>query len=287
MSKFIERIIQQDLNAANLELEARVNEGFVINEIGIDLGANDLVARLLIGDELMTGLPADEGEENVVPVQGVDVNTHTLIKTLRKKFPELPRYKVAPGEKLVLSSQGAAGVGYIHFTQLEDDQVPKRSDPGGTQGPSRLFVSHGGYTGNVTGLATAEIITIDTPINPVGLPDFPFGQRVPVGEIMELLGFAFSEGAGMGANTNVTGLRIWKKNEAYLAREEAFVNDALFPYNVDDEDKPFYMFPEPVIFLPNEELKIEGQFKNTDAADESGECFITLFFHRRFTPVTF
>ncbi len=286
MKKFIERVIQQDLNASNLELEARVSEGFEINEIGIDLGDTDLVARLLIGDELMSGLPADAGEENVVPVPGINVNTHSLIRTLRKRFPDLPKYKVSPGEKLVLSSQGATGVGYIFFTQLEDELVPKRTDPGGTNGPSRLFVSHGTFNGDITGSATAEIHTIDSPLNPVGLPDFPFGSRVPVGEIMELLGFAFSEGAGMGANTNVTGLRFWKKNEAYLAREEAFINDALFPYNVDDEDKPFYMFPEPVVFQPNEELKIEGQFKNTDVADESGECFLTLFLHRKFIPVS-
>ncbi len=277
--RFTERVKIQDLAVGDLELDARVGEGFIIKSIGIDSGADGLVSRLLIGDELMTGIPADSGEENVVPVKGKNTNTWQLIETLRKRFPELPEYKVSEGEKLVLTSDGSAGVGYIFFQQLGAEQIPRKEDPGGSRGKDRLFVSHGQINQNVAATTTEDIVAAVS-LNPTGLPDFPFGALVPAFETFELMGFSVSTGAASGANITFDGLKLWKRNESILARDEQFVEPSIFPYNKDDIDKPMFRFPVKYVFGGNEELKVEARITNAAGAPELAEIFFTFFFRR-------
>ena len=279
MLKFKERVIKQDLSSADLELEANIGEGYKIRSVGVANGAANQVASLVIGGELISGLPCDNNAVNVVPVRGVEANNYRLIEVARKALPILPFWGVAPGEKLVLSNGLATGVGYVFYEHYTEGDVPKKADPGGSKGPDRLIVSHGKFEGSITASVTEEKIAV-TSLNPTGLPDFPFGQQVPSNETWELIGFATTKGAGSHADISYPGIRIWKRNQSILALDEAWTDPNIFPYNRDNVDVPYFTFPEPFQFLGNEEQKIEFQIANANVGAQTAQIFWTGIYRR-------
>lgn len=280
--KYIFRVLRQDLAVANLILEAKVDEGFEILKIGVGAGAAGLVAQLIIGNEIMTGIPCDNGAENIAPVPLLETNQNTLIDHIRKMFPFVPLYKVSSGESLVLSSGGAAGVGYVFYRQLSGAEIPLKSAEGASEGKSRLYISHGKCLQSIGAGLTADII-LATPLNPVGTTGFPFGEVCPVNTEFDLLGFATQAGAGCGANTTFDGLRLWKLQESLLVRDQGFLIPTLYPYPRDNVDKALFTLPEILTFRGNEEFKIEARCTNAGAGAQNAEVFFTAVFLLRYT----
>jgi len=280
--KYIYRVARQDLAVANLELEARVDEGFEVLDIGIRNGAAGLVAQLIIGNEIMSGIPCDNNAENVAPVPRVETNTHNLFAEILKYFPDIPLYKVSAGEKLVISSGGAAGVANVFYRQLSGAEIPPKTAAGASEGASRLYISHGKTLQNVGIGLTADLI-LATPLNPVGTVNFPFNEVVPIKSEFDLLGFATSKGAGSGANISYDGLRLWKLQESLLARDQAFITPTLYPYPTDNIDQPLFLFPKRITFAGNEEFKIETRVTNAGAGIQAAEIFFTAVFLLRYT----
>ncbi len=274
--RFLYRTKKQDLASADLTLEATVQEGFEIMDIGIDGGAAGLVAQLFISSELMTGLPAASGLENVVPIRGVDVNTFELLTNLRSAFPNVPTYKVAAGEKFVLTSAGAAGVAHIFYRELVGDQIPKNVAPGGSNSRERLFVSHGKIEASV-GIGLTVTLSVPVNLNPVGILTWPFTGVVPANQSMEVLAIMTRKGAGSGANIAYNGFRLWKLNSAILSPSEAFVDPAVFPYPSDGVVQPGRFFPKPWIFKGNEDMRIEANVTNSGGGAETAQIFFTFF----------
>ena len=280
--KYVYRVLRQDLATANLQLEAKVDEGFEVMEIGIASGAAGLVATLIIGNEVMTGIPCDDGAENLVPVEGIQTNSHPLIKTIKSKFPDVPLYKVSSGEILTITSGGAAGIAYLFYRQLSGAEIPAKSAAGASEGTSRLIIQHGKNLTSVGAGLTVDLI-IATPLNPAGLPNFPFGELVPVNTEWDLLGFACQAGAGCGANTTIGGIRLWKNQESILVREQGILLPTLFPYPDAAIDKPIFLFPKPITFIGQEELKIEARATNAGGGAQNAEVIFTVIFVERFT----
>jgi hypothetical protein len=281
MPKYIYRVTSQDLAVADLILEARVDEGFEVIDIGIIGGAAGVVAQLIIGNEIMTGLPCDAAAENIVPVPGLETNQNPLLSTLLKKFPALPMYKVSSGERLVVSSGGAAGVCHLLYRQFAGAEISAKTVDGASEGAQRLYFSHGKSEVTVGIGATVDVIAA-TELNPVGLPGFPFGELVPVNTEFDLLGFCCSLGGGSGANVTFDGLRLWKLQESILVRDQGFVIPGLYPYNRDNVDKPMFMLPTPLNFVGQEELKVEVRTTNAGAAPQVSQIFFTFAFLMRF-----
>jgi len=276
MKKYVYRVKSGNLATADLELEAKVGQAFEILELGIDGGAAGLVATLYIGGEVMTGLPAAAGAENVVPVPLIDLNFNTLMRMLQQKFPEVPTYKVCPGEKLVLTSGGKAGTGYLFYCRMMEDQLFTKDMPGASEGTPRLVISHGKAEWSVEAGAT-EDHDVDINLNPAGLTGFPYVERVPAGKNYDLLGFATRLGAGSGADISYEGIRMWKKEEAILSPDEAFVTPKLYPYNVDTAALPAFLLPEKLTFVPEEAFKMEVRAKNAGTAAQTAQIFLTTF----------
>jgi hypothetical protein len=281
MPKYIYRVARQDLAVADLVLEAKVDEGFEVIDIGIIGGAAGLVAQLIIGNEVMTGFPCDNGAENIVPVPGLETNQNPLLSTLLKKFPALPMYKVSSGERLVISSGGAAGVAKVFYRQFSGAEIPAKTVDGASEGPSRLFFSHGKSEVTVGIGATVDVIA-NIELNPVGVPGFPFAELVPVNTEFDLLGFCCQLGAGSGANVTFDGLRLWKLQESILVRDQGFIIPGLYPYSRDNVDKPMFTLPTPLTFLGQEEFKVEVRTTNAGAGAQLSQIFFTFAFLMRF-----
>lgn len=279
--KYGYRVITQDLAVADLHLEAKVDEGFEVLDVGINGGAALLVATLIIGNEIMTGFPCSTGLENVVPVPRIDINTHQLIPTIVDKFPQVPLYKVSAGETLIITSGGAAGVAYVIYRQLSGAEIPAKSAVGASEGSSRLFISHGSIT-HAVGIGATEDFLVNVNLNPVGLTGFPFGELVPVNIEFDLLGLATNLGAASGAGILYDGFRIWKAQESILREDQAFVDPLLYPYNSDAVDQPIFTLPKALTFIANEELKIEARATGTGVGIENAVINFTVIFLMRF-----
>jgi len=279
--KYIYRVVTQDLAVANLSLEAKVDEGFEIMDVGITGGAALLVAVLIIGNEIMTGLPCSNNLECLVPVPRVDTNTHQLLADVVAKFPQVPKYKVSAGETVILSSGGAAGTGYLIYRLLTGADIPAKSAEGASEGLSRLFLSHGSIT-HATAIGATEDFIVSVGLNPVGLTAFPFGELVPVNVEFDLLGFATNLGAASGANVTYNGLRIWKAQESILRKDQAFLTPTLFPYPTNNIDKPLFTLPKPLTFIANEEMKVEARATNAGAGIQNAIINFTAVFLMRF-----
>jgi len=273
--EFIWRVLEQNLATADLELQAQTGEGFEILDIGIKGGADDLVAKVIIGEENILCIPADAGNENMAPVFLVDDNIFPLIPYLREKFPDVPTPKVCPGEKIVISSGGAAGKAYLRYVHLLGGQVPADTDPGASRGITRLQLFHQAATWTIPAGATQER-TVDINKNPSGFAAWVYPGEVPDGVDYQLLGSCTSKGAGSGPNISYDGIRMWKGEKAFLQKDQAYTDPNLFPYNVDTVRRPPFLLPEALTFVPSEKLKIEVKATNTGTTDETAEIFVTL-----------
>jgi len=280
--KYLFRVAVQNLAAADLNLSANVDEGYEVMEVGVHGGAAGLVATLIIGNEIMTGIPVDAGAEHVAPVPFVDANQNNLMKNILKNFPQVPLFKVSSGETLTLTSGAAAGTGYVIYRQLSGAEIPPKTAEGASEGKSRLWVSHGKTFVSVGAGLTADLI-LATGLNPVGLTAFPFGEVCPVNTEFDLLGFATSKGGGGGADITYTGLRLWKLQESLLVADQGFLTPDLFPYPYDTVDRPLFTLPKVLTFKGNEDFKIEARVHNAGVGAENAEVFFTAVFLLRYT----
>jgi len=262
--RYVERVLVQDLSVAPLELQARPKEGFEILEIGCDGGGTDERLEIQISEEIMTGAMAEAGKGIVCPVPFKHVNPYTLLSTAKSYYPEVPTFKVSEGEKFIIRAFKGTGTAYILYKHLAADQIPERTAPGGSESTVRFVVSSG-YTEKTLAAGAREILTLDIPYNPTGIPDFPYKALVPAGLAYDLLGFCCDKGASAAAIV-VHGIRMWRRQEAFLAPEQRFVPLEVYPFPVETTQyKPHYL-PERIEFVAGEELKIEADVENTDAA---------------------
>lgn len=281
MERFSYRVKSQDLSAAPLTLSATVQEGFEIFDIGIVGGAAGLVARLFINSELMGGFPADAGAEHVIPVPGVDDSIYPLISALRLRFPQVPTFKISAGETFTLDAALAAGTGYMFYRELTEGDIPKSNAPGGSAGKERLFVTHGKILQSITALST-EVNSVTESFNPIGVSTWPFVGQVPVGQEMHVLGMATRLGAASGADITYGGFRIWKQQSAILSPDQGIVNPLLFQYPNDLTIQPPALFNKPIIFRPNEDMRIEAQVTNAAVGAQNAEVFFTFYVLQKF-----
>jgi len=279
--KYIYRVASQDLAVANLSLEAKVDEGFEIMDIGISGGAALSVATLIIGNEIMTGIPCSALLECLAPTPLLEPNPFSLLKDVIAKFPQVPLYKVSAGETLILSNGGVAGTGYIIYRLLTGAEIPAKNAAGASEGLSRLFLSHGSIT-HATAIGATEDFIVNVGLNPVGLTAFPFGELVPVNVEFDLLGFATNKGAASGANISYDGIRIWKAQESILRKDQAFLIPTLFPYPSNNIVKQLFLLPKPLTFIANEEMKVEVRATNAGAGIQNAVINFTAVFLMRF-----
>jgi len=274
--EYVYRVLHQDLASAELSLEADVDEGYEIIDIGIYNGEANLVEPLYIGDTVMLGIPADKGAVNVAPVVGKETNTHGLLATLKKAFPDIPLPACPAGKTIKMPKVSTSGEAYLVYRKLSGDQIPAKDAPGAPYGYPRLFISHGKASWTVSAGAT-ETHRVDTSLNPSGFLPFPYAEDVPSEYEYDLLGLATYVNGTVGTNLTHTGIRMWKQEKALLAKDEAYVDPAIFPYNRDDVDKPFFTFPKPITFVADEECKIEVKVVSSDAGDQTANVYVTTF----------
>jgi len=274
-AKFPYQVKKVDLSTADLEFKPGVGKGYVIHELGIIGGAANLVVEIKINDKVMTGLPCDDGRDEFFPVPKKSVNQHPFFETIRKTYEDVPLYRVAPGDEFVLTSGGQAGTCYCIYSYFEGEDLPTNTEPGGVNADYKLVFLHGKGTKNIAAGATEEF-ELDTPLNPKGIPAFPFKERVPYGKVVEVLGFSTCLGEGSGPNISYDGIQIQYKEEELIAPGWEYVDPALFPYNNPGVNKFMFLWDEKRVYTGGEQLIYRVKCSNSGAAAEDAVVKLTL-----------
>ena len=263
--KFTYRTLEQVLSTtANLELKAETGEAYEIIDMAVDAGPANALLRVMIGTELMATPPvADAATELLKWVADAGLSL-SFFKQAKNAALPIPTFKVAAGEKLVLSSTEDTGTAYIVYKKWTEGQGPKKTDPGGSESKTRLFFLNGQTTETITAGAT-EVFEMKTSVNPAGQPKFPFEANVPVGWTFDVLALCTRQ-------TDVTavtydGIRWWKEESSLLGLADEFAEPDLFPYQDGVDNMNINWFDEPIRFEENEESYFEVEVANSTGGD--------------------
>lgn len=270
---------EQDLSVADLELKAEIDEGFEILEIGIeDINAVGL-AELIIGEENILTVPNDNPNDDLIPVPLKSVNQHTLFRTVRERFPDIPLFKVSSGEKLVLTNTQGSGKGYVLYRHFTGAEIPAKTDDGGSESLNRLQAFNSENDESIPA-STTKNVTVDTNLNGRGFARWTYPDKVPAGVRFDLIGIAVTKKRGTSTQITINSIRVWKAQKSILSPDEAFTDVALFPYNNSDGEKPMFLFEKKIPFVTGEDIKIEANVSNADTTAHNAGIRTSLLVHQ-------
>jgi len=275
--KYIDRFIESATLSSDLELQAQSNEGFVIKEIYGESAVEGEFITMIISDTVMFSVLTDLAKIGMVRFPDAKEIIAGLFTKIRNKYPNVPLFRVAEGEKLVikrLTDNTHLLVRYAHLTGAE---VPKSTEGGGTLSDNRLLISNGIEAFTVSSDLT-DYLTTFVSMNPSGIIDFPFATKVPAGYRLELLGFCLDIGTITGTGTIIDGIRLWFRDESILIPLQAFLSNDLFHYITTEGQLIPFLFDSPIVMVAGDELKTEVQITGTEA--DTGTVYISFIFNQ-------
>ena len=274
--KYIDRFIESETLATDLELEAKTAEGFVIKDIFAESAVEGEYLTLIISDTVMFAVLNDLAKIGMVRFPNAKEGIKGLFTKIREKYSEVPLFRVGEGEKLVIKRLTDNTHVLVRYTHLTGADAPKSTESGGTLSDNRLLISSGSELATITSDLT-EYLTDFESINPSGIIDFPFGVKVPSGYKLELLGFCLDIGTVTGTGIIIDGIRLWFKDESILTPLQAYLSNDLFHYITTEGQLIPFFFDVPIELVAGDELKTEVQVTGTEA--DTGTVYISFIFN--------
>jgi hypothetical protein len=213
-------------------------------------------------------------------------------KGIFKGFP------VAEGETLSLDAyKDANTIQMVIYEQYEPGDI-KPDQENGSMSAEYFFLNYGNCGGNVN---TTGDTKFSTSKSPAEFPSFPFGEVVPAKHeitIYGILGSTFTPKENDGTNYCSTkwiklvkdretlfdedrnGLLFWARNNEADGRQDMIAEGFSLIGGLSEKDNtPPFMFPEPLVFGPGDELSIylntiSGGTGQNIAIDEHEICLI-------------
>ena len=275
--KYIDRFIESAALSDDLELEAKAGEGFVIKEIYAESSTEEEYITMIISDTVMFSSLVEVAEIGMLRFPDAKENYLGLFAKIREKYPEVPLFRVSEGEKLIITANEGTIKCLVRYAHLTGADIPKSSEPGGTLSDNRLFLSSGSKSGTTSGTVSEYVVDLVS-INPKGLIDFPFLEKVPSGYRMELLGFCIGKDA-TSTTITIEGLRLWFKDESILKPEQAYLGADLFKYISESGQLKPFLFDSPISMVAGDKLEAEVQIIDT-ANPTDYTIYMTFIFNQ-------
>jgi len=257
-------MIKQQLTVADnlvTEITADTGQSILIKELASSVfGDNEfveaLIGRLSVG-YFRTGLHIDDNHLELAKCTLWYKNLHDYLVDMGI----FKGYPVAEGETFTLKNVTAdtRHLGRIIY-ELHDAGDITKDMPNGSESTEFSFLHYGTNTSEI---AVSTYGDIDLSLNPKEYPTFPFGVDVPAGREIDIHGLLLKTWGGRTDDTpaEMRYLRLLKDREVLWDedRDGVYVTQGLdyFTYHTRKARHPFIPFPEPITFLPGEELKIE------------------------------
>lgn len=258
--------------SSDYELQTKSGESIRVKGIYIANATNDFATVKI--DKTTVGyfrVGGARGNHLHYPLQDEqrDKNLLDLLRD-REIFTDYP---LAEGQKIILTGfQGANTEATIVYDVYDAGDVTP-DNPNGTEANEYIFVNYGRPSSAPTG---AGDVLIDSSVNPVEFPQFPFGKLVPAGYEIDLIGILASDvgkTTGTGANkANTTYVKfvrgrtvLWDDDRNGIklkgvspASDGTNIGTGYsqIGYYSDMDQRHPYFFPQVLTFAQGEELNI-------------------------------
>ena len=247
--------------AANLELTAKVGESIMIKQLRVGaLHAGGfceaLINRLSVGFFYIGDIDANHLEQ----CSEADLLPNVFERLIQLKV--FDGFPIAEGETFEIKPavQGATIVGAIIY-EIYDAADIKSDTPCGSKAKNFTFLNYGTNTAQIAANAYGAL---DKSRNPSEYPGFPFGESVPAGYEIDLMGILLKDWGGYVDDT-ANGMRYLKMTKD---RKVLFNDDRLGIYStqgmsyftwgpIRKTNTDIKLFPKPITFGPGDELNVE------------------------------
>jgi len=195
-----------------------------------------------------------------------------------------PGFPIAEGQEMRVECVPSTSVNMKIIYEIHEPGDISPEMPCGTNCKEYIFFNYGV---NTLEIASAESQLIDLCLTPKEFPDFPFGEVVPAKTKIELIAMGI-----LRRRMNDRGFEYVSFLKLLRGREVLFDEDRRGIYAEAEEcDFPFHdryldnviqPFPEPLVFMPGEELNLEAtaQDSKTIVAEKA-----LLFFVEKVTKL--
>ncbi len=276
-------MLQWENTAAGKDLELEADSGESILVKGVDAWANGLtkdfcefkIGRLTVGYFSNAYAYANHLEQFTAAMNVGNLLTQMVAKGIMAGYP------VAEGEKFHVHNQLAAAKYQAVYYELWEAGDMVADMPNGSKSKEFTFVNYGTNDGAMTANKYGEADQSD---NPSEYPAFPFGADVPPKTEIDIHAFLVLNfdptGATASTRDEVRSLRLTRDREVLWdkTRIGQYCTQGMGRLTWGCCRQAPVMkvewLPEPMTFLPGEELKVEMSCGGTLIADEELEIAI-------------
>lgn len=259
------RVEEQDLSSDDLSIEADTGESLEILARGVT-GANaDDIILESVDEETMLAYEHEDSNGEVFPEEVVQ-NLHTdLLGKMRQMGLQAPTIKVPEGQTYQLVNDTSdAGSCTVLYRQGRATDVGA-NEPGHPDNKTRTFITTSETTQNIGANAT-ETVDLDTSGNPGILRDWPWEEEVPPNREYDLQALMVNLDGDADADHTLDTVRVQSEEREFLAKESAFLDQAMFDYpNTDLTEMPF-IFPAEPTFSPGDNLDVQVEVTDSGGA---------------------
>jgi hypothetical protein len=273
------RVVEQDLSAGDLSLDARDGESLEILARGISGTDPDTTIEEYIREELMLAYQHDQGDETVFMEETVRRQHRDILGYLRDMGLRVPMLSVPEGQTYTLASSTETGTATVLYREMGVGSAGQ-GRPGGPETKSRSFISSGRITETVAS-GTTETPDVDTSVQPAQLDGFPFAEDCPPNREYDLQAMMLSLSGGSGANVSLDSFKVTSDETDFLARQSSVVDPGLAQYpNAELTTVPMVFVDEPT-FSPGADLDVTVTVSNSGSGDEDAVVDCSILFYRR------
>lgn len=270
-------MVKTGIDASYLTLRADPGEAFLVKEIGLSLTDPAEFTKVSIDRVTLAYLTSHSLHQNQFWFARDAEDKLQLMRHLYNTgiFPGFP---IAEGQEMRVECVPTTSVNMKIIYEVHEPGDISSDMPCGTNCKEYVFWNYGVNTKEI---ASAESQLINLCLTPKEFPDFPFGEVVPAKTKIELIAMLLNRRRmGTKGFEDVSWLKLLR------GREVLFDEDRRGIYGrVEQSDFPFhdtYMsgvvqpFPEPLVFMPGDELNLEAtaQTGQTIAAEKALMCFV-------------
>lgn len=275
------RVEEQDLSSDDLSIEADTNESLEILARGVT-GANaDDQLLESIDEETMLAYEHEDPDGELFPEEALhnrQMDVHAMLRDMGFNAPTL---KVPEGDTYQLVNDTSdAGNCTVYYRQGRASDV-SMNDPGHPDTKTRTFVTTSETTQTIA-IDSTETVDLETSAQPGILRDWPWEEDVPPGREYDLQAIMFVLDGSSGSNITLDSFRLQSEEREFLAKESAFIDNAVAQYPNTDLTRVPFLFPMEPTFGPGDDLDVQVEATNGNTSStEDAVVNATIVSYRR------
>ncbi|MBA7495166.1 hypothetical protein ES702_05745 [subsurface metagenome] len=265
---------------ASLELTAKVGESLLVKQLRVgalhSLGFCEcLIDRLSVGFFYTGDINSNHLE------QCSEVGPWPNVFERLIQLGVFNGYPIAEGETFEIKPAvvGATVVGAIIYEVHDAEDIKAEMDCG-SKAASYMFLNYGT---NTAAIAVDTYGPLDKTRNPSEYPSFPYGEVVPAGHEIDVMGILLKDWAGYVDNTaaNMRYLRLTKDRKVLFNDDRRGIYStqgmSYFTWGpIRQTQTDIKLFPEPLTFKAGDELNVELSGASTEITAEDVEIAFIL-----------